>query len=69
MSELPPPDPTPGQRAGVWTSEFWMSLATIGAYVALCLNGQQEAAYGLLGIQGTYTLGRSWVRGKVANAG
>lgn len=67
MSEFPPTDPRIDQRAGVWSSEFWLSLATIGAYVALCVNGQQEAAYGLLGIQGTYTLGRSWVKGKVAN--
>lgn len=68
MSVFPPPEPTPDQRAGVWTSEFWLSLATIGAYVALCMTGHQEAAYGLLGIHGTYTLGRSWVKGKVANA-
>ena len=68
MSVFPPPDPSPEQRAGLWTSEFWLTLASIVAYVALCLKGQQEAAYGLLGIQGTYTLGRSWVKGKVANA-
>lgn len=67
MSVFPPPDLKPSERAGVWTSEFRLSLATIGAYVALCMTGHQEAAYGLLGIQGTYTLGRSWVKGKVAS--
>lgn len=68
MSVFPPMPESPTPARTSWTSEFWLSLATIGAYVALCMTGHQEAAYGLLGIQGTYTLGRSWVKGKVANA-
>lgn len=68
MSAFPSPPESPDARAGVWASEFWLTLASIVAYVALCVTGHQDAAYGLLGLQGTYTLGRSWVKGKVANA-
>lgn len=69
MSEFPPPDPTPDQRAGVWTSEFWMSLACLACGMWLIARGREELATWLIGIAtGGYQGARAWTKGKTANA-
>ena len=69
MSVFPPPDIKAPERAGVWTSEFWMSMACLLAGLWLISRGKEELATWLIGIAtGGYQGARAFTKGKVANA-
>lgn len=68
MSIFPPPDPSPDQRAGVWTSEFWLALGCLASGVWLIAKGREDLGVWLVGIAtGGHQASRAYVKGKVAS--